>query len=285
MKTDAQNLDSGSRRGRNRVELIPAQRHARLLEILGVKRAASIHELAQLVGGSESTVRRDLEYLAERGALVRSFGGAAINEAAISTFEPDAEIAEHIEHTEKQAIGRYAAQLVAAGQSVIFDSSSTVLEAARAFVDRKIAATGVTNDLTIARVLASAAMPGAAQVVVLGGTLRPRSATLLGEAAERQLAELHVDLALMGTHAITRDLLSETSLEVARVKRAMIKAARRTIVLADHTKFRDPAFATICRTTDVSAVITTRKSNADALAALRDSGVEIYLTDIEDSPR
>lgn len=280
--TDQAAASAGSAtRPSRRVELIPAQRHARLLEILGVKRAASVHELAELVGGSESTVRRDLEYLAERGALVRSFGGAAINEAATSTFEPDSEIAEHIEHAEKQAIGRYAAQHIAAGQSVIFDSSSTVLEAARAFVERKIPATGVTNDLGIARVLASAAGAGSVQLVVLGGTVRPRSATLLGEAAERQLAELHVDLALMGTHAITRDLLSETSLEVARVKRAMIKAARRTIVLADHSKFRDPAFATICRAADVSAVMTTRRSDADALAALQESGVEIFLTDVE----
>jgi DeoR family transcriptional regulator, aga operon transcriptional repressor len=113
----------------------------------------------------------------------------------------------------------------------------------------------------------------------LGGTARPHSATLLGEAAENQLGELHVDLALMGTHAITGDLLSETSLEVARVKRAMIKAARRTIVLADNTKFREPAFATICRATDISAVITTHKSDQAAVAALKDSGAEVYLVD------
>ncbi len=265
-----------SRGRRGRVELIPAERHARLLEILRIRRAASIHELAALLGGSASTVRRDLEYLAERGALTRSFGGAALNEAAASTFEPDAEIAEHLERGEKQLIGRYAAGLIAFDQSVIFDSSSTVLEAARAFVERRIPATAVTNDLGIARVLAAARD---LRVVVLGGAVRPRSGTLLGEPAERLLGELHVDLALLGTHAITGDLLTETSLDLARVKRAMIRSARRTVVLADHTKFREPALAKICTAAEVSAVITTRKAGRAALAQLRDAGIEVHFAD------
>jgi DeoR family transcriptional regulator of aga operon len=265
-----------SRAHRSRVGMIPAERHARLLEILRIRRAASIHELTGLLGGSASTVRRDLEYLAERGALTRSFGGAALNETAASTFEPDAEIAEHLEHAEKQIIGRYAARLIVPDQSVIFDSSSTVLEAARAFAESSVPATAVTNDLGIARVLGSARD---VRVVVLGGTVRPRSGTLLGEPAERLLRELHVDLALLGTHAITGDVLTETSLDVARVKRAMITTARRTVVLADHTKFREPAFATICTANEVSAVITTRKAGRAALSQLRETGIEVHLAD------
>lgn len=267
------------RTSRGRVKLIPAQRHARLLETLQVRRAASIRELADLLGGSASTVRRDLEYLAERGALIRSYGGAAVNEAAASTYEPDAEIAEHLERAEKQVIGRLAAGLIKPGQSVIFDSSSTVLEAARSFAQRGIGATAVTNDLSIARVLAAARD---VRVVVLGGTVRPRSGTLLGEGAESVLRDLHVDLALLGTHAITGGVLTETSLEVARVKRAMIAAARKTIVLADHSKFRDPAFATICHISDIAAVVTSRKADRGAIALLREAGVELHLTEDPD---
>lgn len=265
-----------ARARRGRVNLIPAARHARLLEVLRVRRAASITELAELLGGSASTVRRDLAYLAERGALVRSFGGAALNDATASTFEPDPEIAEYLERSEKQVIGHLAAGLIGPDQSVIFDSSSTVLEAARAFVERGVPATAVTNDLGIARVLGAARD---ARVVVLGGTLRPRSGTLVGDHAETLLRDLHVDLALLGTHAITGDVLTETSLDVARVKRAMIGAARRTIVLADHTKFREPAFATICRAREISGVITTRKADRSALAQLAEAGVDVRIAD------
>jgi len=256
--------------------MIPAERYARLLEALRARGAASIRELAHLVGGSASTVRRDLEYLADRGALVRTFGGAALDRAAAATYEPDAEIAAHLEHEEKQAIGRHAATLIEPNQSVIFDSSSTVLEAARAFIERGIPATAVTNDLAIARLLASAAN---VRLVVLGGMLRTRSATLCGEPSERMLAEMHADVALLGTHAITADVFTETSPEVARVKRAMIRAASRSIVLADHTKFGAPAFADICRAADVSALVTTSRAASAALAPLRDAGIEVQVID------
>jgi DeoR family transcriptional regulator of aga operon len=259
-----------------RVELIPAQRYARLLEVLRVRRAASIRELVDLLGGSASTVRRDLDYLAKRGALTRAFGGAALNASASSTFEPDAEIAEHLERAEKELIGRYAAGFVESGESVILDSSSTVLEAARAFAERRVPATVVTNDLGIARMFG---LNADVHVIVLGGVIRPHSATLLGEPAERLLGELHADLALLGTHAITGDVLTETSLDVARVKRAMIRAARRTFVLADHTKFREAAFTTICRAADVTGIVTSHKADGAALAPLRDAGVDVRIAD------
>lgn len=260
-----------------RVDLIPAQRHARLLEILRVRGAASIRDLADLLGGSASTVRRDLDRLAAHGALTRTYGGAALKDGAMSTFEPDAAVAEYLEHDEKQRIGRHAALLIKPGQSVIFDSGSTVLEAARAFSQRGVPATAVTNDLGIARVMAD--FPDV-RLVVLGGTLRPRSSTLFGEAAERFLGELHVDLALIGAHSITGDLLTETSLEIARIKRSIVRAARRTLVLVDHTKFRMPAFAHVCRASEVTGIVTSRGADAGVVALWRDAGLEVHLVDV-----
>ncbi len=254
--------------------MIPAERHARLLQVLRVRRAASIRELAELVGGSPSTVRRDLDDLAQRGALTRTFGGAAVKDGLMTTFEPDTAVAEHLEHEAKQRIGRHAALLIEPGQSVIFDSGTTVLEAAKAFAHRGVAATTVTNDVGIAQLLADA--PGV-RLVVLGGTLRPRSLTLYGEAAERFVGELHVDLALIGAHAVTGDLITETSLEIARIKRAIVRAARRTYVFVDPTKFRAPAFADVCRAGDVAGIITVRGADAKTLALWRDAGLEARL--------
>lgn len=257
-----------------RVDLIPAERHARLLEILRVRRAASIRELADLLGGSASTVRRDLDDLAQRGAITRTFGGAAVKDGGLATFEPDVAIAAHLERDEKQRIGRHAALMIRPGQSVIFDSGTTVLEAARAFAQRSVGATVVTNDLGVARLFADAP---ALRLVVLGGTLRPRSSTLFGDAAERFASELHADLALIGAHSITGDLITETALEIASIKRAIVRAARRTYVLVDHTKFREPAFANVCRAADVAGLVTSRSADPDTLALWRESGLEIQL--------
>lgn len=257
-----------------RVERIPAERRGLILDHLRRNGAASIQELADSLGASHSTIRRDLEALAAEGYLERSHGGAALPAAGRSTFEPDAAIAAQIAHREKQAIGRFAAGLLEPGQSVIFDSSSTVLAAARAVLARGIPLTAVTPDLAIATVLARAP---AIRVVVPGGTVRPGSLTLTGDPGETFLAGLHADVALLGTHAITGTTLTETSLDVARIKRGIIGAARRVIVLADGSKLGPPAFCTICDATALGGLVTDGSADPAALAALRDAGITVHV--------
>jgi len=122
-----------------RPELIPAQRRAFMLEHIRKRGGASIQELSEAIGISLSTVRRDLEHLEERGYLERSHGGALIQKQLQSTFEPEAAITAEFDRLEKESIGLAAAATLHSGASVIFDSSSTVLAAARASLERDIA--------------------------------------------------------------------------------------------------------------------------------------------------
>ena len=143
-----------------RPELIPAQRRAFMLEHIRKRGAASIQELAEAMGASLSTVRRDLEHLEQRGYLERSHGGALIQKQLQSTFEPEAAITAEFDRPEKESIGLAAAATLHSGASVIFDSSSTVLAAARASVERDIALTAVTNDLGIGQALSASSRFG-----------------------------------------------------------------------------------------------------------------------------
>ena len=199
--------------------------------------------LSEAIGISLSTVRRDLEHLEARGYLERSHGGALIQKQLQSTFEPEAAITAEFDRPEKELIGLAAAATLHSGASVIFDSSSTVLAAARASVERDIALTAVTNDLGIGQALSASSR---IRVLCLGGTVRPESLTVLGEPGESFLGNLRVDVAFIGTHAISGLALTETSLEAAAMKRAMISAARRIVVLADASKFGAAAFCKIC---------------------------------------
>ena len=143
-----------------------------MLEHIRKRGAASIQELSEAIGISLSTVRRDLEHLEERGYLERSHGGALIQEQLQSTFEPEAAITAEFDRPEKESIGLAAAATLNPGASVIFDSSSTVLAAAQACVERDIALTAVTNDLGIGQALAASSR---IRVIILGGALRPGS--------------------------------------------------------------------------------------------------------------
>lgn len=253
-------------------DVIPAHRRAVVLAHVRRTGAASIRELARALGASESTIRRDLEQLQAAGYLQRSHGGALLPRPPPATFEPEAAFAAGFARAEKRAIGAAAAARLAAGEAVIFDSSSTVQEAAQAAAARHIPLTAVTSDLGTGRILA--ASPDI-RVVVPGGTVRPGSLTLVGEPGVSFLAGLHADVALIGVHAITGRTLSETALETAAMKRAMIAAARRVVVLADAGKFQPAAFCTICDVTAVQELITDSAADPVALAALRELGVKV----------
>lgn len=252
--------------------LIPAARQARILDHLKRSGVVAIAELASAIGVSPSTVRRDLDELAAAGQLRRTHGGAVAPGAARTTFEPAPAIAQHAHSAAKRAIGEAAAGLVEHGQSVVFDSSSTVLEAARAVVARGLAITAVTNDLRIAAVLAEAPR---VRVIVPGGTLRAGSYTLAGEPGQSFARGLSADIAFLGAHAISDGTVSETSIEIAGIKQAMAEGARRLVVLADASKFGAVAFCRVLALGSGHLVVTDEALQAPSRRALAARGVEV----------
>jgi DeoR family transcriptional regulator of aga operon len=247
--------------------LLPPQRRDRIVGFLRRSGAATLQQLSQALEVSPSTLRRDLDALEAEGILDRTHGGALLRQQPYSTFEPDPQTAAVLSPVEKRAIGRAAAAGLLPGQSVLFDSGSTVLEAARAVLERGIALTAATNDLAIAQVLGAST---AVRVLVLGGQLRPGSHTLVGDAVIESVRAINADVLLMGAHAVTDGEVSETLPEVAAVKRAFLRAASSRRLLVDASKFRPHAFMTVCATTEFQQVITDdalARSDADAIHA------------------
>lgn len=250
------------------------QRQALILDHVRQHGAASIHDLAAVIGTSVSTIRRDLDRLEQRRALVRAHGGAVMPAEPSATFEPAPEFAAQLARAEKRLIGAAAAEMLEPGESVIFDSGSTVRWAAQAVVARAIPLTAVTNDLGIAQVLAQSET---IRVIVSGGTVRYGSLSLTGNPGRDFLADLHADTLLLGTHTISSAAITDTSVEIAAMKRTMIRAARRVILLTDSTKFRLPAFCTICGLGEIDVLVTDDRADAGELDAARTQGVTVSL--------
>ena len=258
--------------------MIAAQRRALILEELRREGAGSIVVLADKIGVSPSTIRRDLEFLTEGRYIVRSHGGALLREPSRTTFEPGQEIGAHVARAAKEAIGAHAAGMVEDGQSVIFDSSSTVLEAAKAVVAKQMRLTVCTNDIGTALVLARSET---AQLVVLGGTNRRGSLTTIGDPGVSFLARLHADIAFIGIHSLHGGNLSETSIDLAAMKQRMIACAGRSVVLADSTKFRHPAFCDVCSVADIHTVVTDAGIAEADHARLAEAGVEVVVVPLQ----
>ena len=252
--------------------LLPIQRRNRIAEFLHHHGAVTLQQLTEALHVSLSTLRRDLDALAEEGIVERTHGGAILKHQQYSTFEPHISAARDLSPREKRLVGAAAAAALIPGQSVIFDSGSTVLEAARAVVARKIEIVAVTNDIEIAQILNASPL---IQVHVFGGQLRPGSNTLLGEQVQQAARNIRADVLFFGAHAVTDNVVSETSAEVAAVKRTLMKSATSCRLLVDASKFRPRVFMTVCEITDVTEVITDTSAPQEEIERMRSTGVHV----------
>jgi DeoR/GlpR family transcriptional regulator of sugar metabolism len=204
------------------------ERRARLLDILRQRGRMEVLELAQMFGVSEHTIRRDLNQLDAEGVLQKTHGGAVMLDSARLGFEARSALLERA----KGGIGKTAATLIEPGSTVILDAGSTTLALARALTARPLSV--VTNSLDIAVLFDR---DPAVQLVLTGGTWTPDARALRGTAAREMLALCRADWAVLGACALdVRAGVTASYEDDAAVKRAMVAAASRTMVLADHSK-------------------------------------------------
>lgn len=209
--------------------MIAAQRRKAILETLGANGAVSLRELAESLGCSDATVRRDLRRLEEEGLLGRSHGGAVATWNHEPTFVEKARTAQ----AQKDAIGALAATMVADGDAIVIGPGTTTLALARELTTFRDL-TVVTNSLLVASALDQAT---GVEVHVTGGTLRGPIRALVGTETERALRGLHVRLAFISGNGLTAVRgLSTPARSVAGTDMALAAAAGETVVLADHTK-------------------------------------------------
>ncbi|MEF2549925.1 DeoR/GlpR family DNA-binding transcription regulator [Aurantimonas sp. A2-1-M11] len=242
-----------------------AKRLARIIEMLQIEGFASLSQLAERLETSVSTVRRDVDHLSRIGPVTRTHGGAALSPSDALSFEPDSRIACEIEAAAKAAIGRHAARLISPGSNVLFDSGTTTREVARAALARGIAFTAFTNDMAIATALART---DKIAVNVFHGRVRAGSSTLMGAETVSDINRIRGDLLFIGTHAGSVEGLSDTSTELAEVKRAFLSAATQTILVADRTKFPKRSLCTFASLSELDRIIIDDRLEAELHADL-----------------
>ncbi len=197
------------------------------------KTSASIHEIAEAVGASLPTVRRDLLTLETEGAIHRTHGGARIADSA--GIEAAFEVREQTCIAAKRAIGLAAYEELQPDMSVFLDAGTTVLQVARRIRMNPLPISVFTNCLAVAQVLTDIRD---VQVTLLGGRLRSRNASVLGALAESMLERLWFDQLFLGASTVGDDGCTYTMDEdEARLNEKMITRAARTTVLADASKF------------------------------------------------
>jgi DeoR family transcriptional regulator of aga operon len=246
-------------------------RLSRIVEQISTNGSVGVGDLAEMLGVSAATVRRDLQLLEEQRLLARTHGGAVAHGVL---YELPLRYRSARRQEDKARIAKAAAQRVADGSAIGMTGGTTTTEVARALSDRR-QLTVVTNSLNIASELA--VRPNL-KLVVTGGVARAESYELVGPLAEAALASFNLDVVLVGVDGISVAAGLTTHHDVeAHTNRALIARARRVVVVTDSSKIGQVAFARICDLESVDEVISDTGADDEEVGRLREAGVEVTL--------
>jgi DeoR family transcriptional regulator, fructose operon transcriptional repressor len=247
--------------------LFAEQRQQRIVEQARQAGRVDVAELAAELAVTPETVRRDLTALERQGVLRRVHGGAIPVERL--GFEPGFAARDAVRRAEKERIAKAALSELPVEGSILLDAGTTTARLAEVMpVNRDLIV--VTNSLPIA--LSLSVRPGLT-VRLVGGRVRGRTQAVVDDWALRVLGDTYVDVAFVGTNGISveRGLTTPDPAEAA-VKQAMLAAARRVVVLADHTKVGAAHFARFGGLREVAVLITDSGLDADVAARLEAAG-------------
>lgn len=207
-------------------------RSAQIRQYLYSAGPSSVQAIAEAVGASLATVRRDLQGLEAEGFILRDHGGARIAERAGG--EVAFERREQANLAAKRAIAEAAYDLLAPESTVFLDAGTTVYQLARRLRLHPIRLNVVSNCIRIAQELAGVA---GVTVTLLGGRLRPENASMVGILTERALEDLWFDQLFLGAGAIAADGIYSLDADEARANAKMLTRAGQRVILADSSKF------------------------------------------------
>lgn len=251
-------------------------RAARQRSIVGRVRAqgtATIDELAELCGVSVATVRRDLIDLEGQGRLRRVHGGAVPSPGSdADALRGFAEVAA-TDAEDKRAVARAAAAMVGDGDCVVLDIGTTTMLLAQELRGRPV--TVVTASLAVLDVLRD---DDTVELILLGGVVRRTYHSLVGSLTEDALRQVSGSLVFLGASGVRPDgaVVDTTAVEVP-VKRALLRAADRSVLLADRNKMPGTGSLRVCEAGAVDALVTNAGADPATLEVCRAAGTEVVL--------
>lgn len=226
----------------------------RLLQLVAYVQArgsVTVEQLAETLGVTLQTVRRDVQRLADDGLLARFHGGVRVPN---STTENIAHMQrENLNAQGKSRIARHVAAAVPNDCSLILNIGTTTEAVSRALMGH----TGlrvITNNLNVASILSGNAK---CEVIVVGGVVRGHDRGIVGEAAADFIRQFKVDIAVMGISGIESDgTLRDYDYREVKVSQSIIAHAREVWMAADYSKFNRPAMVEVAKLTQIDRLFT-----------------------------
>ena len=248
------------------------ERRQHILSLIQSQGRVLVDELSSNLDLSKITIRKDLDYLEAKELLIRTHGGALPAHAG-ALSDPTIQEKEELYHDEKVKIAKAAAAMVSEGQCIILDSGTTTTEIARSLSSLRHL-TVITNALNIAADLARSDF----EIIMIGGTLRKNSLSVVGPLADDVLREMHADIVFLGVDGFDLKIgLTTPNVLEARVNRAMVMAAEKVVVVCDSSKFNRRSLSLIVAASEIDHIVTDSQLPEKDARAIREAGIELTI--------
>lgn len=235
------------------------------------KGTVSVEDLVEFLGVSAMTVYRDIAALEEAGMLQRHYG--KVTARASGLHEASARFRMEQGREFKREIAACVAAMIPPGSSVMLDDSTSGVWVIRALEDI-VTMSIVTNSLLVSE---EAERAGTGHLIIVGGAYQGWAESLVGPLAVKMIGEMHASYAMVSASGIADGNCYHPYEEVVAVKRAMLEACDKKILLLDHTKFSRMALFRFADMTEFDHVVVDRHTPDDVLRDLSERGVNVVL--------
>jgi DeoR/GlpR family transcriptional regulator of sugar metabolism len=228
------------------------ERRCEILSKIRKLRTVKVQDLIEEYEVSIETIRKDLEYLEEKGQITRVHGGAVLR--GFYGDEPEYESREILNYPQKQAIGKKAAEFIDDGDVLFMDLGTTPMELAKHLRFKKNITVITNAALTALELLRNG---NGCKVILLGGELRKEEFAASGLLAEGTIKNFYANKTVISIGGISRKYgVTDFHLGEAGIRRMMIERSDEVIGLADYTKFGVIAMNHICPLEKLNVLVT-----------------------------
>lgn len=237
--------------------MLMAERQSRLQEIIARRGMVDLETLAGELQVSQSTIRRDVDALQQRGLVNRTHGGVVWlgdRAEAARPYAFDQRLG--VQEQAKRRIAAVARSLVQPGQTVLLDGGTTTFYLAQQLLGQPLQL--VTNSLPIANLFLN---DEHVELILIGGLLYPRYGVMLGPGADSMLSGVHANTLFLSVAGIHGGALYNQNLLLVEAERRMMEQAQQVVLLADSRKFGQQALVRLCQLSDVDIVVSDGELN------------------------
>lgn len=258
------------------MKLRKADRQQQILSQFRASPSSRLGELADLLGVSKETIRRDITEMSDKGLLSRTYGGAV---ASSLNYEPQMRERMRINPEGRRRMADLAAKLVAGSPVLMIDGGATMLHVSERLVHTVpraggIALTAITNSLRNVTILSE---NPAIKVIATPGEYDDKEAAVYGALTIEFIAGFRADAVVLGASGVATDGVMDANSAAAAVKRAMLRQTGRSVIVVDATKFDLPQFETVCALSQITDIVTDGEPPAVLGDALAKAEVEVHI--------